>query len=331
LCKPTATFIDIDHFLRAETCGERSYFGQHMSALSVVDGNHDTWDCVLHPFDFYQNSDDFGDGDPIAWNCALEKSPLADKPDSCHLIYQYDFGKGAESTMPCLGKQVVPSWNSEKPVLWAIDMSSEKDSDPISNPASKKSKKSKDNKDETDSSHDDDNWLGKMFPMIELMILRADCIFEMGLACGWNKEGEPSMYMVNEGGNLAECMWSKGWGLFQALEWMEEKLVYGEMADWCLCEVSKKVEDFEDSNGEYALKESFPDSKFPHLAKWIMKPRPGRSVQIGSYPGEPFLTVRKGNPRFNRKSCKIVWGYPKRPTTLTEIFMLLNDACSQAK
>jgi hypothetical protein len=87
LCKPSATFSDIDHFLRRETCGERWGYGDHMSSLKITQNdvkpfevNYDRldlmkargastaeldqmmalsklsrgWECVLNPTDFYQ-------------------------------------------------------------------------------------------------------------------------------------------------------------------------------------------------------------------------------------------------------------------------------------
>ena len=48
LCKPSATFSDIDHFLRRETCGERSYFGEHMSSLKIKQNGAKTMDMIMY-------------------------------------------------------------------------------------------------------------------------------------------------------------------------------------------------------------------------------------------------------------------------------------------
>lgn len=54
LCHPTATFSDIDHFLRRETCRERSYFGEHMSQMRLVISGEEVYTCITNPAGFYQ-------------------------------------------------------------------------------------------------------------------------------------------------------------------------------------------------------------------------------------------------------------------------------------
>ena len=138
-------------------------------------------------------------------------------PGTAAIQHHYDLGGGRPKAYPFVGRRAV-RWISPGNVAWSTDASSAVSSaasdEPSENAAAgPKAKKAKGNADDTDAG---DNWLGRMYPCIELFITEADGIVEFGVAAGWDKKTS-SITAFNQGGNYGETLWREGWQLCDAL------------------------------------------------------------------------------------------------------------------
>jgi hypothetical protein len=162
-------------------------------------------------------------------------------------------------------------------------------------------------------------------------VVHCGAIVEFGVGAGWSKT-KPSLAAFDEGGTLAETEWGDDWSIYDALRWLENELCNGELAEHCMAAAEFTEDDVKPASAYSAGEGRFDDSRLPHLAKWIRKLRPARYAQIGQRPTEPFLSLHKGNPRFGGpKKDKLVWSYPRRVGTLTEVLTRLDAGAATVK
>ena len=157
-----------------------------------------------------------------------------------------------------------------------------------------------------------------MYPCIERFVTEADGIVELGVAAGWDKK-TCSIAAFDQGGSYGETLWREGWQLCDALAWLDDHLGEG-----------REGIPFEQWSGRESrpptTHTAWPETKFPRLTKFLRKLRPARCATLGRRPGDSFVVLSKGNPRFQKSTT--VFGHPRKLTSLTAMFDTLNAGAS---
>eukprot|EP00035_Acanthoeca_spectabilis_P008941 m.160495 g.160495 ORF g.160495 m.160495 type:complete len:380 (+) comp14556_c1_seq5:1282-2421(+) len=361
LCHPTATFSDIDHFLRRETCGEKSYFGEHMSQMRLVISGEEVYTCITNPAGFYQVqcgaspsplivaiecplrlssaaqadlhiqvcplmidcqfSNAFGDGARLGWDCSLSGSPLTGTPSS-NCRLLYTYDLGSGSvTSVPFAGERDVAWHGEAKVQWAEDLEKPPKRQIKEESGGSKAKKAK-TEDGAAAAADGDSTKDNFIGKAFPMLEQQ--ILQVGLIVEFG-------FGAGFSKDLPTLSCFNEGGNVAEEEW-------GGTFHDCVVSIEHNLRESEyvDRLGNEPFDplshEALPgtlDELFPSLVAWVKKKRPERYAQIGQRPTEPFVSLLKGNPR--RKSPKLVWSHPRQPKTLTEIFYLLEGAAATTK
>jgi hypothetical protein len=114
-------------------------------------------------------------GKVIGWDLQLKDSAVAEKPSRCVIDYTYDFGSPSPNTVYCRGIRTVPTWTSSQLVEWADQVSNRKRDAEASaaGPSAAKTSRVEDGATAAATAEEaasDANWMGKLFPLLELSV-----------------------------------------------------------------------------------------------------------------------------------------------------------------